>query len=62
MSARSYMKKARRNRKHAGSLTGPWMDTASEQKFQMRRARRRVGKEIIKEELQGDCGAKTIEV
>lgn len=61
MSARSYMKKARRNRNTAGSLTGSWSEPAADAKLQMRRARRRVGKEIIKEELQGDCDAKAIE-
>jgi hypothetical protein len=55
------MKKARRNRNTAGSLTGSWSEPAADAKLQMRRARRRVGKEIIKEELQGDCDAKAIE-
>lgn len=52
MSDRTYMKKARRNRTTAGSLSGPYMDIAPEQKLRMRRARRRVDKEIIKDELK----------
>jgi hypothetical protein len=57
MSDRTYVKKAKRNRTTAGSLTAPpnaipYMDSAAEQKLRMRRARRRVGKQIVKEQIE----------